>query len=393
MPQYTRVQPGDVITAAAFNQILDALEQLDGRVDTLEGTTPGGGGDTLAITGLQPPSGPYRVGDSLTVLGRSFQYSLGAARVFLDGVRVLNLSPSSSDTQLVFLIPPVPGVVEAGTTVTLRVNNQTEEVTRQVVLQPALQQLFGDVDVEWLAVDPATPQPDQALTFQFRITSRASATADFTIQPQITVAANQQTWNQRLRVLDAGLSEIPSRLVRLDPLQARLILVRITQVPSGTAGTDFTLTTTATSGGVTGSSGQLPFQVGQATETPDTSISLVPTSSVPPTALVGNAVTATAGQTVRVVFNAQFQQTGDYDVTVSTPGSTSGWTVGRFLTTPATYQIQAGDIGAGGVAVRTPEITIQPAGGASSSGQAELRLQRQGAATSRAFTLDLNLGT
>ena len=172
----SRVRPGDLIVADDWNLVVTTLEEMLARIAALEG---GGTGLGLEIIGLSPASGPYLIGSPLTVIGHGFDFFSGAGRVFLNGTRALTFEAGSSDTQLTFIIPPVPGVVEPGTPVTLRVTNGAgQEDTRDIVLRPAPIVLFGDVDVNWLALNPATIQPDAPVTFHFRITSRASATAD-----------------------------------------------------------------------------------------------------------------------------------------------------------------------------------------------------------------------
>ena len=272
--------------------------------------------------------------------------------------------------------------------------NQTEEVTQEVVLRPALPVLFGAVDLLWQSVDPTTFQPGDEVDFLYSITSRASAAADFLIDPVIDVAANQSTWQSRLEVRDASPSPnpIPGRRIHLDQNQQRLFNVRVTQVPTGTAGTPFSLTVNASAGAVQGTSGAHPFTVGQQVEPPDTTITLNPVQSFPSGALSGATVTAGVGQTVRVRFTAEIEVPGIYDLALTTGAGTNGWTVGRFVTTPAFYDIQPGDIPSGGHAVRLPEITIQPGSGASASGSVEVRLQRQGAPTGRSVTLNLSVG-
>jgi hypothetical protein len=383
------VRPGDLITAQSYNDLLLKIEELEERIDQLQGgTTPGG----LAITGRIPNTGPYRIGDTLTLLGRNFQFSLGATRVFLNGVRVLTFEPGSGDSQLVFVIPVVPGVSEPGTEVTLRVLNQTEEVSATLVLRPALPQLFGEVDLEWLGVNPLTFNPGDAVTFNFSITSRASQAADFLIDALIGVATNQATWQSRVQVRDSSNTVLTDRRIHLDPLQERLFNVHITQVPAGTGGTPFTLTVNAIAGAVTGTAGSLPFEVGAASQDPDPTIHLSATQSTPAGALVGDTVTASVGQTVRVRFTAEFEVAGTYDLTLTTPPATTGWTVARFVTTPAQYVIQPGDIPPTGPAVRLPEITVLPASGASVTGRVDVRLQRQGNTNHRTVPLNLSLG-
>lgn len=387
--EFQPARPGDLITAQAFNDLRLKIQELEQRIDELQS---GGAGTGLALTGRIPATGPYRIGETINLLGRDFQVSLGAARVFLNAVRVLDLT-SSTDTRLVFVIPPVPGVAEPGTEVDLRILNSTEEVTDRLILRPPLPILFGEVDVTWLSVDPTTFEPGDAVTFQYRITSRASAAADFLIDPLIAVASGQSTWRSRLQVLDAERNPIADRRMRLDRLEQRIFHVRITQVPSGTAGTPFQLTANASAGQVQGTSGAQGFVVGEEVEPPDTTIELNPTQSFPNgNELVGDTVTANTGSTVRVRFTAEFELPGTYDLTLETSDETNAWTVGRFITTPAAYEIGPNDVPAGGRAVRLPEITIQPSSGASAAGRVEVRLQRRTASGSRAFPLNLSLG-
>jgi hypothetical protein len=386
------VRPGDLITAQLFNDLLVKIEDLEQRIEVLEGDG-GIGTGPLALTGRIPETGPYRIGDTLTLLGRNFEYSLNAARVFLNGVRVSDFASGSSDTRLVFVIPPISGVTEPATEVSLRVTNRTDEVTDLLLLRPALPAMFGTVELGWLSVSPLTFNPNDVVAFQFTITSRASQAADFLIDPVVGVAIGQNTWQDRIRVLDASLNPITNRVIHLDPLQQRTFHVQINGIPAGTASTPFTLTVNASAGGVIGTSGALPFQVGQAVDPPDTTITLHPIQSIPAPALVGDTVTAVPGQpSVRVRFVAEFELAGVYDLDLPLAAGTTGWTVARFATTPASFTIQASDIPAGGKASRSVEITISPAAGASASGRVEVRLRRQGASGQRSFSLNLNKG-
>ncbi|MEM7051207.1 MAG: IPT/TIG domain-containing protein [Acidobacteriota bacterium] len=395
---FNRVQPGDLITAEQWNQVLDLLENLDLRVQDIEDS----GSQALAITGLLPPQGPYRIGDPLTVLGRNFEHSLGAARVFLDGVRVTLDGLASDDRRLVFQIPPVPGVSEPGTAVTLRVNNQSEQVSEDIILRPAAPVLFGDFDVEFLGVTPQTLVPDQPANFRFRLRNRASSTAEILIDPRIVNVPNADVWQQRLRVLDGNQTPLPERRITLSPLDPNNpnpnppaeteFFVRLVAVPTVPVGTDFQLVVDASAGAVQGSSGAQPFTVGEATIPQDETITLTLNGSTPPNALSGSTVTAATGSTVRVRFNATFAEAGFYDFSLQPVAPTTGWQIQRFFTTPATYEITDNDV-AGGPAARPPEITLQPLGGASPSGRVEVILQRQGRSSRRLFPLDLVLGT
>ena len=383
--QFDRVLPGDIITADFMNRILDLLEGLDGRVTELEGGTSTGGGP--AITRLVPP-GPYRVDDTVTVEGSNFQFTSGLARLFLDGTRI-TLDDASSDTRLLFQVPALPGLEESGTDFQLRVVTSQGEASAPVTVRPRPPVLFGQVDVEWLGVNPETPQPDQAVTFELRITSRASLAAEFTLQPSIGVAVNQTLWNSRLQLLNASQSVMTTPRITLEPLQSRTFFVRITSVPAGTAaGTPFTLAVTATAGTVTRTLGPLPFEVGQEVEPPDPAITLNPTGSEPPSALVGNTVTAVLNQLVSVELFASFTAAGDYTLSLDMLGNTDLWSISRGATTPAVTTITPAEVQAGN-ATRTLTIRIQPLTGATASGQVEVRLQRPAQPGGRSFVLNL----
>ena len=112
--------PGDIVSASAFNIMVDTINDALLRLQALEAGTSVGNG--LAITQLIP-AGPFRIGDTLQILGQSFQFAAGAARVFFNATQVLSLLPTSTDSRLEFVIPTVPGVVETGSTVDLVVLN------------------------------------------------------------------------------------------------------------------------------------------------------------------------------------------------------------------------------------------------------------------------------
>ncbi len=378
--EFQPVRPGDLITAQAWSDLLLKIEEIEQRLEALGN---GGGGTHLAITGRIPANGPYRIGDTMGLLGGNFQFSLGAAQVFLNAVRALDLT-GSTDTQLVFVIPPVPGVVEPGTEVTLRVLNQTAEVTQQIALRPALQ-ATGEVDVTWMNVIPVIFEEGAQVTFAYRILSRASATADFAIAPFINVATGQSTWQSRVQVLDNSQNPIPGPVIRLAPLSQRLFNVRITQIPTGTLGTPFTLTLNAIAGAIHGTAGAQPFTVGEQAENPDLTIALNPRHVPGGAALEGDTVffSPQGGGGPRLRFAAEFEVAGIYDLTVT---ATAGWTVVRAPATPAFYEILPQDVSAGR-AVRVLEIDITPAG--SLEGRTTVRLQRRGAANGRSFTLNL----
>jgi hypothetical protein len=128
---FSRVRPGDLITASLFNLIYDELESLEQRLAALG---VGGTTDQLSITGIIP-AGPVRVGDEIRILGTGF----GTATlnvVTFDGVLVNQIKPASSSTQLVVDVPALAGVPSTGKNVGLFVSNQKGTVSATLTVLP-----------------------------------------------------------------------------------------------------------------------------------------------------------------------------------------------------------------------------------------------------------------
>jgi len=368
-----------------FNALIDVINTSVLRIEALEaGVQPGTG---LAITQLVP-DGPYRVGDTLEVLGRNFQYSIGATRVFLNSTQVFTILPST-DSRLQFVIPPVPGVLEQGTLVDLVILNQTESVTRPITLKPRLSALQGSVLVTWLDVDPTTIEENQPATFGYRIESRTNNRATWLISPVIEVATNAAAWNAALRVLDEDETEIPSRqIVDLDPGERRNFFVRLAPVPDGTDGDEFGLSVTARADGISGPSGIESFTVGSATVPPDTTISLNLIPDFSGGALVGSTLTVPGGQNRQVAIDATFTVAGTYNVTRALSTGTTGWTLTPVIGTLESIPVTAAELAATGSVTKRVRYIVAATTSAV-AGRVEFTFQRTGQTSSRSITLNL----
>ncbi len=385
-----QVKPGDLITASDWNSLVDALNSALIRIAALESGSQSGTG--LAITQLVP-EGPYRIGDTLQIIGRNFQFSIGATRVFLNATQVLNLLPTSTDSSLQFVIPTVPGVTEAGTPVELVVLNQTESVSRQITLRPRQNPLQGNVTVEYLGVTPTTITPGQAATFRYLIRSGTNNRATWSISPQISVAANAQAWNSQLSLLDENGSTITSDQITLDPGEERNFLVRIATVPAGTNGVQFGLVVDAQANGITGSSGIRQFTVGTADVPPDSSITLAlqPAASSPG-ALVGSTLTVPGGASRTLAIAATFTVAGIYTLTRNVLGGATGWTATPIAGTPDTYTINDADLAASGEVQRLMRFSVSASSSATQNAELEVRLQRTGQTSFRSVVVELVRG-
>lgn len=385
-------RPGDIISALTWNSVIDTLNDALLRLDALEGGG-GGTGTGLSISQLLPP-GPYRIGDTLQVFGQNFQFAAGATRVFFNATQVFDILLSSSDTRLEFAIPPVPGISEAGTLVDLVVMNQSQSVTRQVTLRPAVVPLQGTVLVNFLGVEPPNAPAGATVTFRYRIESRVNARASFAIEPSVEVAANAAAWNAALRVLDAFDTEIPSRqIVDLDAGAVRNFGIRLAPLPAGTSGTAFNIAVSASSAGITGLSGAQPFVVGAQGPQPDPTFTMALNSDFSAGSLVGSTLTVPASQSRQVAIDLALTTAGDYTITRSLSAGSSGWTVNNFVGTTDAFTVTAAELVATGSTTRRLRYSVLAGAAATATGvQTQFSVQRVGQTTQNRLNLNLVRG-
>src|SRR5947207_576884 len=114
------VNPGDLITSLDWNELVAAINNLDGRVITLES---GGTGQAPHITQILP-AGPVTAGDIIRIFGSHFDFEEGGNSVFFGTTQATFFQAGSSDTLLIVRVPdPTAGAVEPGTAMTLTVGN------------------------------------------------------------------------------------------------------------------------------------------------------------------------------------------------------------------------------------------------------------------------------
>jgi hypothetical protein len=386
---FPNVLSGDPITADQMNRILQAISSLDNRVTALEASAISG--SAVVITDLIPPSGVVKVGDTLTVIGRNFGFSIGSERVYIDDLRVDAFNQGSSDTQLVFDIPlSITNVPQQGRSAILTVSNASSSAQRMLTLQSALT-LTGAVDAIWQGVTPANIVAGQPLTFSFLLRSRANLDATYAVNPSVP---GLPAFQNNLQVLDNNSNPIPSGQIQVPAGQSTPFFVRIGPIPPNTNNTQFALVVNAIAGNVTGSSGAIVQTVGQSADTPDTTISLNFSSAQVQPATAG-AVSATniqlaAGGSAKISLNATFSMAASYLITASLIAGASGWQAGPLAsTTPSPYLIVQADLAnPQGIASKTLDFTVVRQNGAA-SGMVVFQVQRQGATQTRKFVMNI----
>lgn len=376
------VRPGDIISAADWNLLVDSINDAMLRIHALES---GAGGSGLAIEQLVPP-GPYRIGDTLQIFGRDFQFAAGATRVFFNATQAFTISPLSTDTRLELTIPTVPGVQEAGTTVELIVSNQSQSVTRQILLRPRENPLQGSVSVEWQSVTPSTILPGQPAVFVYRVRSATNNAATWDLTPTVQVAANAAAWTAQLRMLDAQGNVLNPRQVTLPAGQQVDVQVQIQSVPAGTNGTNFSLSLAAASGGIVGSSGLRQFTVGTPIQPPDTAITLSTIPALSP-GLSGDTITVPSGSFRDLAISAEFTTPGSntYNIQISVVNAATGWTFERTQGTLASYTVNV----SGAPVTQLLRYRVSATAAAVTPAQIQIQVQRQGSTSMRTLVLNV----
>jgi hypothetical protein len=386
------VSPGQLIGSSLMNLILDKISSIDDRVSALEGGT-GIATGAAVITGISP-SGPIQVGQTLTVSGRNFGFSVGAQQVFIDSVQVNAFQAGSSDQQLVFLIPTtITDVPALGRSATLSIGNGILPPAKQpIFLLPAFT-LSGAVDVNYVGPVTGVITPNQVATFQFTLKSRASLDATYTIQPVVTGPPNAAAFNSNLQVLDDTQAVLTSKAIQLFAGQQKTFFVSINPVPIGSTGS-FDLSVNASSGAVSGGSGAQTLTVGQAGPQPDNTITINFSNAVFLPAGNGSATQTQlqlkTGAQAKLTFQAVFTVAGSYDITaVITSGS--NWSASLFAQTTVTpVVIGAADLNnANHAANRLLDFLVAPGVGASASGKVEFRAKNQAVTQLRAYPMNL----
>jgi hypothetical protein len=327
------------------------------------------------------------------IAGANFRLAVGAARVFFDQTPVLAFKPGSNDSLLIFDVPNLPGNLPlAGQLAVLRVENGTSSTTRNVLVTPAIQDLQGDVDVNFRDDIPnPAPNPlaiNQPALFAYRLRSRANLETSFQVTPSTTRADLQPL----LSVLDFNQNVIADGQIHLQPGEERSFFVRISSIPAAADNATFTLNVAGESGPVVGGDGR-PFTVGQVTQAQDPNIVLgsprfsatdASGHDVPDASFDVSTSTLRLPRGVQgaLEFDVTFVGAGTYQITAVGEADTTGWTIRAVPTSfiePAPNQQE------------TPRLTARSNSTSSAAGQIVYTIKREGALLSQERRFNLQI--
>lgn len=179
------VQPGDLIRAALFNQMLGDINDLAIRVAKLEA-----GVDTRPKKPVIDQVLPHtvRTGEQFTVLGENLDPGqLSRIDIGNNGVPLDSTKPGSGPTQLVLEAPAIIGLPPAGATVIIAVSNAAGTAQGSYVQLPAVAPIQALVGFTLKSVTPDhdTIQPNTAYDYSFEIDIRSTHDERFVLVPQI----------------------------------------------------------------------------------------------------------------------------------------------------------------------------------------------------------------
>ena len=403
----TTVNPGDLIRALDWNDLINLVNEMEVRIALLEsGTTPGSG-NAPRITQVLP-GGPVTAGDTIRIFGTDFDFTKGGHSVFFGDTRATGFLGGSNDTLLILEVPdPVAGAIEAGTLMTLTVSNLVGNTSRAITVQAKPVVTVGGLSFTFQGSRPTTPASNATIFYDFELRSLASEDLTVTITPTIAVipplpgGVVDPGLSGRIAVIDADGTERSSRQVQLEENATKTISLRLT-LPASVNSLRYSLSATAGAPGVETVAESLPDQqVGTAGEQPDSTISTFEWVAFPDggasfstatggvSGVDGTITIPDANRTVVVELRAMFANipegtTNNYQIEATVESPPNGWSaaVNESMTNPLPVTSP------GGANLVDFDVTSPSA---STNAVLRLRLTRQGATTGNRRTVRYRL--
>jgi hypothetical protein len=355
------VRPGDLITADLINVFIASLLDLDSRIKLLEAVGPGG--TAVVITGLLP-SGPVALQTELRIIGKNFGLP-GSNVVTVDNSQITQFKAGSGDTQLIFDVPLLQGVVQGGKVVTLTVSNPQGFASTSLIVVPGVPTVpTGNLFVN-LTQSPADPKllAGQSYTFVFTLKAITNLEEIYTLSPRV-----QAGWPAI--IVDQNNIAIAQEITlpKGDPPDgvSQDVRVRVSipgSTPTGTATQLFlTVTSKRNPTQLSKPSGGDTITVGDSAPHPQLiTVSFNTVLSPPPPTPTANVqagvvVIPVINTQYRVDFSALIRDQGTYDITLTPPGgawaaqiqgassiTTTSTNENRLITTSLSAQTGAGN--------------------------------------------------
>lgn len=339
------VNPGDLITALDWNDLITLINAMEIRIAVLESGTAT---QAPRITQILP-SGPVTAGDVIKIYGSGFDFSAGGHSVFFGTTRATGFLTGSSDTLLIVEVPdPVAGATENGTPMTLSVGNLVAVTPVVITVKAKPIVTAGGMAFTYKGSTPTTPATGENF-YDFELRSFASENLTVTISPTIAVipplpgGVSDPNLPSRIVLIDADQTVKANNQVQLLEGATKTVRLRLT-LPTGVGGLKYSLSASATAPGVAPLEEPLPTQtVGQASEQPDATVTSfnfstmlnsngTHSSSTGGVSGVDGTITVKPGLKATFELDATFAipggQTNQYQLSATVDSPAGGWVAG-----------------------------------------------------------------
>ncbi len=201
MSTLNTVQPGDLITAAGWNQLISELTSLEARVSALET------GPTGPVITSTSPSGQITVPSLLTIVGRNFVTPVDDQNtVSIDGATIDTFIVGSNETMLIIDLPTFAGLPK---TVQMTVSNRygTSAPFPLQLAPAAIPPPNGTTNLTKIAQNLGTIQPSTLFTFNFDLETTLDQSEIFNLAPVFTNAqgaASTNDWSNASKLVDGS---------------------------------------------------------------------------------------------------------------------------------------------------------------------------------------------
>lgn len=279
------VNPGDLITALDWNDLITLINGMELRIEQLESGPTGGGNPH--ITQVLPP-GPVTAGDTIRIFGSNFDFLAGGHSVFFGNTRAITFFPDSSNTLLIVRVPdPTDGATLTGTSMILTVGNLKSTATWPITVRSRPVVTSGNIQFTFIGTRPTTtPTQNTTFFYDFELRSQASENLTVTIVPTIAVVpplppgVSDPNLQSLIAVLDSDQHPRENGQVSLLEGATKTVSLRL-NLPNNVNQLRYALSAAASAPGVTTRVETLPTQqVGQASEQPDPTVPSFEFSSI-----------------------------------------------------------------------------------------------------------------
>ena len=320
-----QIRPGDLITADFMNRLIDTVNALEQRISLLEQNSTDSNTGILEILDLQP-TGSFRVGEAITVVGRNFVVPTSLNVVTISGVRIENVQflSTSNENQLVFVIPPIAGLPADGVEVTLQVSNTNGSDSESFTLLPELIFPVGRIETSYtvapvVPLDTNTGLPEnirggQDYIFTFDMTAFADRQGAYQLSAGIDSA-----WT--VEILEADSDTVRSNTIIVLPgnpisgvTQAIRVRVTTPNQVTGSASLQFSAVEISQGTQVTPGSTTVPITIGEPVPTPENRVRVSIRDAALGASIVDGVVQFERDQQGGISYNVLFTEEGQYNV-------------------------------------------------------------------------------